>query len=148
MIEVEIDDEAWTVVDDLEDRVHQAATIALEKAGAVTVSLTDDDAVADLNQRFRGKTGPTNVLSFPAPETAQPFLGDVILAFGVCEREAVAQGKSLSDHLQHLVVHGVLHLQGFDHLDDIEAREMEDRERMILARLGVSDPYASRDEPD
>lgn len=148
MIEVEIDDEAWSeILFDVQSRVEAAATLALEEAGVVTVSLSDDDTVADLNQRFRNKAGPTNVLSFPAPETARPFLGDVILAYGVCTREAGEQGKSLSDHMQHLVVHGVLHLLGHDHMDEGEAEIMESRERMILARLGLKDPYAFRDEP-
>ena len=142
MIEVEIDDEAWLSVTDVEDLVEEAARLALNEAGVVTVSLTDDETVADLNQRFRGKAGPTNVLSFPAAETARPFLGDVILAFGVCAREAGDQAKPLADHLRHLVVHGVLHLLGYDHLDDAEAETMEARERTLLAKLGVPDPYA------
>ncbi len=149
MIEIEVDDPAWTdALAEVEPLVQSAATLALEAAGLISVSLTDDDTVADLNLRFRGKPGPTNVLSFPAPESARPFLGDVILAFGVCAREAVEQRKSLSAHLQHLVVHGLLHLQGYDHLDEAEAEAMEHQERMILAKLGVSDPYASRHEPD
>ena len=142
MIEVEIDDEAWTVVTNAENRVQEAAVLALDEAGVVTVSLTDDETVADLNRRFRDKSGPTNVLSFPAPDTARPFLGDVILAFGVCRREAAEQGKSLDDHLSHLVIHGVLHLRGHDHVDDAEAEVMEALERTLLAKLGLKDPYA------
>lgn len=142
MIEVEIDDEAWLSVTDVEDLVKDAARLALDEAGVVTVSLTDDETVADLNQRFRGKSGPTNVLSFPAAETARPFLGDVILAHGVCAREAAEQGKPLADHLRHLVIHGVLHLLGHDHIEDDEAEAMEARERTLLAKLGVPDPYA------
>lgn len=142
MIEVEIDDDAWSAVVNVEDRVLQAAALALNDAGVVTVSLTDDETVADLNQRFRGKAGSTNVLSFPAPDTAQPFLGDVILAYGVCAREAAEQNKSLADHLSHLVIHGVLHLRGHDHVDDAEAEAMEALERTLLAKLGLKDPYA------
>ena len=142
MIEVEIDDEAWGAVADVEDRVHEAAMAALDQPGLITVTLTDDDTVADLNQRFRGKAGPTNVLSFPAAETARPFLGDVILAHGVCTREAAEQGKPIADHLRHLVIHGVLHLLGHDHLEDDEAEAMEAKERTLLAKLGVPDPYA------
>jgi probable rRNA maturation factor len=142
LIEVEVDDDAWTAALETAASVAEdAARAALEDQGVVTVSLTDDDMVADLNQRFRGKDGPTNVLSFPAPETARPFLGDVILAFGVCTREAGEQGKSLADHLAHLTVHGVLHLRGHDHMDDAEAETMEALERRILAGLGVADPY-------
>ena len=142
MIEVEIDDEAWLSVTDVEDLVEEAARLALNEAGVVTVSLTDDETVADLNQRFRGKAGPTNVLSFPTAETARPFLGDVILAHGACTREAAEQGKSIADHLRHLVIHGVLHLLGHDHIQDDQAEAMEARERTLLAKLGVPDPYA------
>lgn len=141
MIEIEIDDDAWAAVTDVEDRVQEAAAMALDDAGVVTISLSDDETVADLNQRFRGKAGPTNVLSFPAADSALPFLGDVILAFGVCSREAAEQNKTLSDHLQHLVVHGVLHLKGFDHIEDAEAEAMEALERTLLAKLGLKDPY-------
>ena len=149
MIEVEFDDVTWAeAVSDLQDRVESAAALALDEKGLVTVTLTDDETVADLNQRFRGKAGSTNVLSFPAAETARPFLGDVILAYGVCAREAAEQDKALGDHLQHLVIHGVLHLLGHDHLDDAEAEAMEDLERTLLAKLGLKDPYAFRDEPD
>ena len=149
MIEVEIDDEAWLgALPDVQELVEAAAAIALEAAGVITITLTDDETVADLNQRFRGKPGPTNVLSFPAVETAAPFLGDVILACGVCAREAREQNKALAAHLQHLVVHGVLHLRGHDHLDDAEAEVMESHERTLLAKLGLQDPYAFRDEPD
>jgi probable rRNA maturation factor len=109
----------------------------------VAVLLTSDDAVAELNQRFRGKAGPTNVLSFPASANPENHLGDVALAHGVCAREAAEQGKSLEQHLAHLVVHGVLHLLGYDHETDREAGAMEALERSILESLGVPDPYSS-----
>ena len=108
----------------------------------ITVLLTDDKTIQDLNARFRGKDKPTNVLSFPAAESAAPHLGDIALAFGVCAAEAEAQGKPLAHHLMHLTVHGVLHLLGYDHEADAEAEEMEGMERAILATLGVPDPYA------
>jgi probable rRNA maturation factor len=151
MIEVEIEDHAWT------SALPSAAEIA-ERAGAavldqisptddgepeVAVLLTSDEAVAKLNQRFRGKAGPTNVLSFPASANPENHLGDVALAHGVCAREAAEQGKSLEQHLAHLVVHGVLHLLGYDHETDREAEAMEALERSILESLGVPDPYAS-----
>lgn len=144
MIAVEIEDDAWTAaVADAEARVQAAAVAALEGGeGEVVVLLTDDAAVRELNQRFRGKDRPTNVLSFPAPETARPHLGDLVLASGVCNAEAAEQGKTVADHLTHLVVHGVLHLLGHDHEDAAEAETMEARERAILASLGVADPYA------
>jgi probable rRNA maturation factor len=110
----------------------------------VVVLLTDDETVRDLNARFRGKDSATNVLSFPAHDTAQGHLGDICLAYGVCAREADEQGKTLAAHLQHLVAHGVLHLVGYDHEDDTEAKVMEDLERRILATLGLADPYEDR----
>ena len=143
MIEVEIEDEAWTAaLPDAAARVERAATAALGTIdGDVVVLLTDDAAVRELNARFRDKDRPTNVLSFPAAESAAPHLGDLVLAFGVCAAEARAQGKSLADHLSHLTVHGVLHLLGRDHEAEAEAEAMEAEERAILASLGVADPY-------
>ncbi|MBN8528621.1 MAG: rRNA maturation RNase YbeY [Caulobacterales bacterium] len=146
MIWVEIEDEAWTAAAaDAEARVVAAAQAALAGLnGEVVVLLTDDATVQDLNARFRDKDRPTNVLSFPAPETARPHLGDLVLARGVCVVEAAEQGKTVGDHLSHLVVHGVLHLLGHDHEDETEAEAMETRERAILATLGVTDPYAGQ----
>ena len=148
MIEIEVEDAAWTAaMPDAEAVVLRAATAALGTVeGDMVVLLTDDAEVQDLNARFRDKDRPTNVLSFPAPETAEPHLGDIVLAYGVCADEAAAQGKSLADHLSHLVVHGVLHLLGRDHEDDAEAEEMEAEEREILAGIGVADPYASEQD--
>ena len=133
MIDVEVEDEAWT------------AALAEHEAAdeGVTVLLTDDDAVAALNAQFRGKDGPTNVLSFEAAPNPERHLGDIALAFGVCAREAAEQGKPLGHHLQHLTAHGVLHLLGYDHISDDEAEVMEDLERAVLAGLGVPDPYAA-----
>lgn len=143
MIDIEIEDEAWSAaLPQAEAVVLAAARAALEARGGVTILLTDDDSVAELNERFRGKAGPTNVLSFPAPDNPEDHLGDIALAFGVCAREAAEQGKPLAHHLQHLVAHGVLHLLGYDHLTEAEAEEMEALERRILAGLGVPDPYA------
>jgi probable rRNA maturation factor len=152
MIEVEIEDDAWTLA------LSSAAAVA-ERAGlavldqiephnggedqGVVVLLTSDEALAELNERFRGKAGTTNVLSFPASANPENHLGDVALAHGVCAREAAEQGKSLEQHLSHLVVHGVLHLLGYDHETDHEAEAMEALERSILESLGVPDPYAS-----
>lgn len=146
MIEVEIEDAAWSdAITDVEALVTRAAEAALGTAtGAVSVLLSDDETVRDLNARFRGKDKPTNVLSFPAaamPGTEVQPLGDIVLGYGVCAEEARTQGKSLSDHLSHLTVHGVLHLLGRDHEDDAEAEAMEAEEREILAGLGVGDPY-------
>ena len=144
MIEVEVEADAWSALPEVEAIVSRAAVAALGTVeGDVVVLLTDDEAVRDLNARFRDKDRPTNVLSFPAAESAFPHLGDVVLGYAYCAAEATAQGKTLSDHLSHLVVHGVLHLLGRDHEDDAEAEEMEAEEREILAELGVADPYAA-----
>lgn len=142
MIDIEIEEPAWSEA--LPDAGHLAllSAEAATAEGGLTILLTDDATVADLNQRFRDKTGPTNVLSFPAPANPEHHLGDIALAFGVCAREAAEQGKSLAHHLQHLVAHGVLHLVGYDHQTETEAEEMEALERQILAGLDVPDPYA------
>ena len=156
MIDIEIEDAAWTAaLPDAAALARKAADAALsflppdmpEEVGPV-ILLTDDETVAELNARFRGKDGATNVLSFPAPESSRPHLGDIALAFGVCAAEALAQGKPLGHHLQHLVVHGVLHLVGYDHMTDDEADEMEGLERVVLAGLGVPDPYAAEHGDD
>ena len=148
MIEVEIESPAWTeTLPDAEGLAARAATAALagaDQTGDVVVLLTGDDEIAELNQTYRGKPGPTNVLSFPSPETARPHLGDIAVAYGVTAREAAEQGKPLSDHLMHLVAHGVLHLVGYDHEDEAEAEAMEALERRVLAGLGAPDPYAPR----
>jgi probable rRNA maturation factor len=143
MIEVEVEDQAWTAaLPQAAAVVERAALAALgAREGTVMVLLADDAAVRELNARFRGKDADTNVLSFPAAATARPHLGDVALAYGVCAREAEAQGKPLADHLAHLTAHGVLHLLGYDHQSDAEAEEMETLERGILQGLGVPDPY-------
>jgi probable rRNA maturation factor len=142
MIDIEIGDGAWLAA------LPRAEALALEAAEAATaegglaILLTDDATVAGLNQRFRGRAEPTNVLSFPAPANPEGHLGDIALAYGVCAREADEQGKPLAHHLQHLVAHGVLHLVGYDHQTETEAEEMEALERRILAGLNVPDPYA------
>ncbi len=147
MIDIEIDDADWTVaLPEAEAVATRAATAALGAVpGDLVVLLTDDAAVRDLNARFRDKDRPTNVLSFPAADMPlpgqAPHLGDIVLAFGVCRDEAVAQGKTLANHLTHLVIHGVLHLLGRDHEDEAEAEAMEAEERVLLASLGVADPY-------
>jgi len=127
-------------------------------AGPVEIDLclSDDAAVRALNRDYRGKDKPTNVLSFPGlegavagllpPEAPRP-LGDIVLAYETCAKEAQDQGKSLGDHVQHLVVHGVLHLLGYDHEEEAEAAEMETLEVRILAGLGIADPYAAGDAP-
>jgi probable rRNA maturation factor len=146
LIEVETESAAWTeALPDAEALVLEAADATLASEGAVgegvTLLLTDDATIKDLNRRFRQRDQPTNVLSFPAPQNPERFLGDIALAFGVCVREAREQGKPLKHHLQHLVAHGVLHLLGYDHESDAQADEMENLERAVLAGLGIPDPY-------
>ncbi|MGH6618176.1 MAG: rRNA maturation RNase YbeY [Alphaproteobacteria bacterium] len=118
-------------------------------AAEVSILLADDETVQALNRRHRDVDRPTNVLSFAigaAPGGPLPrMLGDVVLADGVVVREAVAQGKSVSAHLSHLVVHGVLHLLGYDHEADPEAETMEALEVRTLAGLGIADPYRCRE---
>lgn len=120
--------------------------------GEIGIVLAGDAFVRTLNRRHRGKNKPTNVLSFPGLDETAPrppaaipvLLGDVVLARGTVLREAIAGGKKPSHHLSHLVVHGVLHLFGYDHQDDTNARRMERLERKSLASLGIPDPYADR----
>ncbi len=112
--------------------------------GSVSLLLGDDAALAALNARFRGKGGPTNVLSFPAPNAPsvpEKTLGDIALAAETIVAEANFQGKRFEHHAAHLAVHGFLHLLGYDHQEPGEAERMETRERAILATLGIDDPY-------
>lgn len=95
-----------------------------------------------LNERWRGKAGPTNVLSFPAARVpGRSQLGDIVVCAPVVAREAREQGKPLAAHWAHMIIHGTLHLLGFDHVRVADARRMEGRERALLARLGIGDPY-------
>ncbi len=129
------------------------AAVAVERSRdpvELCLVLADDRAVRRLNRDWRGKDKPTNVLSFPArdpalkaPRGAPAPLGDVVIAGGVVAREAAEQGKTVAAHLAHLVVHGVLHLLGYDHEIDAEADRMEALETRILRGLGVADPYRS-----
>ncbi|MBS0333131.1 MAG: rRNA maturation RNase YbeY [Proteobacteria bacterium] len=146
---MEVEDQAWLgALSDVGPLVQAAAQAVLDAEGAVgegvAILLTDDGSVRDLNARFRRQDKPTNVLSFPAPQNPERFLGDVALAYGVCAREAAEQGKPLAHHLQHLVAHGVFHLLGYDHETDAQAEAMETLERAVLAGLGIPDPYATR----
>ncbi len=153
-------------VPDSEQRVEAAARAAFKAAerpeilnGApaeMSLVLADDALVQTLNRDYRDKDKPTNVLSFAllddlddtdddlARDEGMPILiGDVILAFETVQREAREQGKSVEDHLTHLVIHGVLHLLGYDHQSDPDADRMERLETSILARMGIADPYSA-----
>lgn len=112
----------------------------------MTIRLVDEAEARELNHTYRHKDYATNVLSFPADVPDElldiPLLGDLVICVAVVEREAVEQGKSLEAHWAHLVIHGCLHLLGYDHIEDEEAEEMESLERELLAQLGHPDPYA------
>jgi probable rRNA maturation factor len=129
--------------------IAQAAIAARSGGGEVAVLLTDDAAIRVLNRDWRGKNVPTNVLSFPAPQrSGGPVLprrfGDIAIAYETTACEADSEGKPFADHLAHLVVHGFLHLVGFDHETDRDAEAMESLEVAVLARLGRPDPYQVR----
>lgn len=109
--------------------------------GEITIRLVEPDEGQELNQTYRGKDYATNVLSFPY-ETEPVVVGDLVICPNVVAQEAAEQNKPLMAHYAHLTVHGMLHLQGWDHEDDNEAQEMETEERTILAALGYPDPYA------
>nr|WP_246505137.1 rRNA maturation RNase YbeY [Microvirga antarctica] len=137
---------------DAEALAQKAAAAASHVAGEtgpdaleVSVLLTDDKAVRVLNKTFRGMDKPTNVLSFPAPAppgvTGPRHLGDIALAYDTLVREAEEESKPLADHFAHLIVHGVLHLLGYDHEVEAEAERMEGLEVKALSTLGIADPY-------
>ncbi len=141
-VELVVEADAWSGCEAALTRALEAAAAAEMQGGAVAVLLADDAAVAALNQQFRNKAGPTNVLSFPAAAGEAGFLGDIALAAETIAAEAENQGKSFVHHASHLVVHGFLHLLGYDHIQPEDAERMEARERAILAELGIEDPYA------
>jgi probable rRNA maturation factor len=132
----------WRGLEDLLSAALAAAAAAEGRQGSVSVLLGDDHAVAALNAQFRGKNGPTNVLSFPPAGGEENFLGDIALAAETIAVEAQFQGKRFEDHAVHVIIHGFLHLLGYDHIADHEAESMEARERAILASIGIADPYA------
>ena len=162
-LDIAIDADAeWDSSKDWATLARSAATAAIaesafpqlgqgERTVELSVRLTSDDEVHALNSQWRGKDRPTNILSFPMAEEdelgagSRPgpelMLGDIILARGICAAEAADKGVPLEDHAAHLMVHGTLHLLGYDHMDDDSAADMEGREVRALARLGIADPY-------
>ena len=163
MLEIALEaEEEWDSSSSWEPRVRKAAQAAIAESAfpelgktgrevELSVRLASDDEVRALNAEWRRKDKPTNVLSFPMAEAYELqeadedgptiMLGDLILAHGVCEREAEEKGISVEDHATHLVVHGTLHLLGYDHQAESEATDMEAREIRALARLGIANPY-------
>lgn len=161
-IDISLADPLWLdAMPNAEGLVEKASLAALAAADLkpllawrhleMSIVLADDATVHELNRTYRGKDRPTNVLSFAnddapdglrlAPADQPCLLGDIILARGVTFEEARLQGKRIEDHLTHLVVHGVLHLLGYDHEEEAEAQAMEALETKILADLGIADPY-------
>lgn len=146
-----VEHEEWHALDGAEAAIAHAceAAISHEKTlggREVSVLLSSDDAIAELNGSFRGKTKPTNVLSFPFAgpwfgDGGKEPLGDIIIAYETVLREAREEKKAPLDHLAHLTIHGLLHLAGYGHDDDRDAERMEALERTILADIGISDPY-------
>ena len=118
---------------------------ALMQEAEIVLRLVDEIEGRELNQQFRHKNYATNVLTF-VYDDMQPLTGDIVLCAPVVCKEAQQQNKPLLAHYAHLTVHGILHLQGYDHIDEAEAAEMEQMETNILARLGYADPYLNRDE--
>lgn len=151
-LDIEVEDSRWDAISDRDGMLQRAADAALAvlpKATGdveVTLLLADDETIRALNHDWRDQDKPTNVLSFPSPAhigppgAARP-IGDVALAYETLVGEADQEGKRLADHAAHLVIHGILHLLGYDHLEEDEAEEMEGLEIRALARLGISDPY-------
>ena len=166
-LDIDIDaDPEWDSSTGWESLVRSAAEAAIaesafpqlaqsSRAVELSVRLTGDETVRALNAEWRGKDKPTNVLSFPqaeasdlsgsASEGPELMLGDLVLARGVCESEAEEKHIPLESHAAHLIVHGTLHLLGYDHEDESSADEMESREVRALARLGIADPYLVQD---
>lgn len=157
-IDVLVESPLWSGIADIESCVRRAVAAALPPDDAdceLAVVLTDDRSMRALNARFRGSDTATNVLSFPTSESSrlpadqrrgEPIsLGDIVIAFETAQAEAAAEGKEFGHHVAHLLVHGVLHLLGYDHHSDPEAEAMEARERAILMQLDMPDPYAERD---
>ena len=155
-IDIQCDDTRWQpYLVLIEARLGALAeTLGLPEHGEVSVKLTDDRQISELNRSFRDKFGATNVLSFPALDFTAPSekngfpqmpfsLGDIVLAFDTLAFEADAAEKDFADHLVHLLVHGLLHLLGYDHQNDADAARMEARESCLLAGVGVGDPYGS-----
>ena len=152
LLDVQIADEleGWAAYLPTDDELQHWATAALQERTEftepeLTIRLVHNDESQELNSEYRGKDKPTNVLSFPfdaPPEVPIELLGDLIICAPVVQAEASEQGKTPQAHWAHMVVHGCLHLLGYDHIKDDEAETMENLERQIMAALGFSDPYS------
>ncbi len=146
LLEIDIlrEDKRWNILSD--ETIHTCVDhifkhLSQKQSYEISILLADDVKIQQLNKTYRGKDKPTNVLSFPAEEDNAGMLGDVILAYDTIQRESAEQNKTFEDHCKHLLVHGILHLLGYDHEEDAEAEEMENTEITILKTLGVKNPY-------
>ena len=153
VIDVSVEAGDWPAEDVLSPLVERAVRAAFQvavlkvlKNTEVSLLFTDDAAIKSLNARWRGKDGPTNVLSFPGSDPQGdvygPLLGDIVFGFETISREAQELGVDFSDHLSHLTIHGLLHLFDYDHQETDEAELMESLEKRVLASIGVDDPYS------
>lgn len=143
-IQLVVEDPAWRAHRGLQTRLKRAAAAAAAAArlrGGFTILLANSARLKTLNRQFRDTDKPTNVLSFPS--TMKGYHGDIAIAHGVTVAEAKAAGRTVADHASHLVVHGVLHLAGYDHERDGDARVMEPLEVKILVAMGIADPYGA-----
>ena len=128
-----------------EDEIlHWAGSMLDGEEGEVTIRITDEDEMRRLNYRWRNIDCPTNVLSFPLHDAGSPLLGDIVICAPVLRREVAQQGKSAHAHWAHMIIHGILHLMGYDHSDETDAESMEAKETAILQDLGFPDPYSWR----
>jgi probable rRNA maturation factor len=149
-VDVDVVDPAWLAAGDVDTLAQDVVAATLTEVGKrvhpdaeISVRLCDDDEIRALNLAWRNRDKATNVLTFPAAVGDRgPLLGDIVVAFEYVSEEAREAGRSLRDHLAHMLVHGMLHLLGFDHENEHEGEEMEDFERRILAELGIEDPYS------
>ncbi|MBA9083025.1 MULTISPECIES: rRNA maturation RNase YbeY [Bartonella] len=151
-IDITIEDSEWDNEDVLYDITTKALTttmhhLSLNKVTSeLSLLFTNDDHIAQINAQWRFQNKPTNVLSFPAfplkvGQSPKPMLGDIIIARETIMREAKEEGKSFQDHLTHMIVHGLLHLLGYNHETNDEANQMETLEREILSKLSIKNPY-------
>ena len=156
-IDIQVQSPLWKAEPQAERAVRDAvlaAAAALSTSNAeVSILLTDDSGIRQLNRDWRGLDKPTNVLSFPAPKAAATgggarFLGDIVIAYETLKRECDDEAKDFLHHLTHLTVHGFLHLNGYDHETDAQADAMEGLESKIMKRLKMPDPYLARDTGD
>lgn len=141
-IDITIEDPRWTDISEelIKETLLLTSQQFEEENLELSLVLTNDTAIQKLNHDYREKDKPTNVLSFP---NDPPLLGDIVMAYETIEHEAIEQGKEQEHHIRHMLVHGLLHLYGYDHITDEDADEMESLEAEILAKMGIKNPYTS-----